>query len=389
MSLRTGQKVVTKLRKYINGYPTTEVKNNPSGDADYIAPFTDEESCPKYEIEKIVTPSPSPVGFDIVPAPIGVTEDPPPDQSTVCAPCFTRDLPESECRTYEIRHSYQFNQPGVDPGFMDASYSYTNCENNEIIEGELSPGGVVNINSLTRPDVVFGPGLVITEGQVVPGYSNIDINQYHYLASGCYDSDDRFLKSTTQFNVGDIVKTANSTCCWEIIQIVSPRPAYNIIFNSSSDVYSSCTTCCDLASPTSTYGQEPSGTAEITGGNVTLSHSVGQAFSRVKVFQVTNTGNVEIKLTVQLTTGNYINAAARVKKSDGLTKNTIVEFPQHRSSKVLNYVENKATRYGGTGSDVVETKIVKLEAGVYRAEIDELIASSNAFGSATLTINVK
>ena len=73
MSLRTGQKVVTRLRKYINGYATTEVKNNTSGDADYIAPFTDEESCPKYEIEKIVTPSPSPVGFDIVPAPIGVT----------------------------------------------------------------------------------------------------------------------------------------------------------------------------------------------------------------------------------------------------------------------------------------------------------------------------
>ena len=67
MSLRTGQKVVTRLRKYINGYATTEVKNNTSGDADYIAPFTDEESCPKYEIEKIVTPSPSPVGFDIVP----------------------------------------------------------------------------------------------------------------------------------------------------------------------------------------------------------------------------------------------------------------------------------------------------------------------------------
>tara|TARA_Y100000114_G_C11762408_1_gene330604 strand:+ start:2474 stop:3643 length:1170 start_codon:yes stop_codon:yes gene_type:complete len=389
MSLRTGQKVVTKLRKYINGYATTEVKNNTSGDPDYIAPFTDEESCPKYQIETIVTPSPSPVGFDIVPAPIGVSEDPPPDQSTVCAPCFTRDLPENECKTYEIRHSYQFNQPGVDPGFMDASYSYTNCENNEVIEGELSPGGVVNINSLRRPDIVYGPGLVITEGQVVAGFSNIDINQYHYLASGCYDSDDRFLRSTTQFNVGDIVKTANSTCCWEIIQLVSPRPAYNIIFNSSSDVFSSCATCCDLASPSSTYGQEPTDAAVITGGNVSLTHTYGFGIPITKVFQVTGGGLVEIKLTVQRTSGNYVNASARVKQSDGLTKNAIAEFPLHRSSKVLNYVENKDPRYGGTGNDVVESKVVNLEAGVYRAEIDALVASSNAVGSATLTINVK
>ena len=386
MSLTTGQKVVTKLRKYINGYPTTEVKNNTSGDANYIAPYVDESSCPKYEIETVVAPTPSPVGTEIVPAPIGVTEEPPPDQSTVCTPCYSRNLPENDCRTYEVAHSYSVNQPGVDPGFMEVSYSYKNCENGEIIEGELNPGGVVNINSLTRPQTVFGPGITITEGSIVPGYSNIDINQYHYLASSCFDSDDRFLRSETQFNVGDIVKTSNSTCCWEITQIVSPRAAYNIKFDSSSDVFTSCATCCDISSSNTTYGVEPTNSAVITGGSVSISHSKGLAFKKVQTFQITSGGTIEVRLTVQLTTGNFINAAGRVKQSDGLTKNTIVEFPLNRTPG-QNYVQNKASRYGGTGSDVVQAKTINIKAGVYKVEIDPLTSSDNATGSATITIN--
>jgi len=388
MSLRTGQKVVTKLRKYINGYPTTEVKDNTSGEADYIAPYVDESSCPKYQIETVVSPTPSPVGSEVVPAPVGVVEEPPPDQSTVCTPCYSRNVAEKECRTYQVAHSYTINQPGVDMAFMEVSYSYINCENGEIIEGELKPGGVANVNSLKRPNTVYGPGINVTEGAVVSGYSNIDINQYHYLATSCYDSDDRFLRSLKQFNVGDIVKTTNSTCCWEIVQIVSPRSAYNIKYNSSSDIFSSCTSCCDISSSNSSYGDEPSNTAVITGGNVSIGHAKGLAFKKIQTIEVTNGGLVEVKLTVQLTTGNYINAAGRVKQSDGLTKNTIVEFPLSKIPGV-NFVENKAVRYGGTGSDVVQAKTVNLPAGVYKVEIDPLKSSDNAFGSATLTITPK
>lgn len=387
MSLRTGQKVVTKLRKYINGYPTTEVKDNATGDTNYIAPYTDEESCPKYEIETVVTPTPSPVGTEVVPAPTGVTEEPPPDQSTVCTACFTRDVAENECRTYTISHPYFQNQPGVDPAFMDLSYSYKNCENGEIIEGELSSGGVANVNSLTRPDTVFGPTINITEGQVVAGYEDIDINKYHYLASNCYDSEDRHLRSITQFNVGDVVKTANSTCCWEITQLVSPRVANEIIFNTASDKFNSCADCCDISTSDSLYGNEPTKTAVITGTNASLSHSPGFAIPVTKVFQVTSAGSVEIKLTLQLTTGNYIQAAARILKTVGVTKQTIVEFPLQAS--VIPYVENKAAIYGGLGGDVVQLKTVNLDAGTYKIEIDPLKASSNAFGSVTVTVNPK
>lgn len=487
MSLRTGQKVVTKLRKYINGYSTTEVKDNTSGDANYIAPYADELSCPKYQIETVeqtlastttlsmyhlstATSNPPegwtsnslacnatdvnqvasvvnftqnvsrwqdvvdnnltiyvdsgtttawsttsyyrteasgisgysfkitngvlsdwqfcgpapPVPVTLLPVSVVVTEEVPPDQSTVCQPCFTTDLPEKECITYEVEHAYSTPQAGVDPLFMDVMYSYTNCETGLIIESDLSIGQTANVNSLTRPQTVIGPTIRVTEGQVVEGYSNTDINQYHYLASGCYDSDSRHLRSETQFNVGDIVKTGNSSCCWEIIQIVPPQPAYDIIFNSASDIYDSCTSCCDTSAPSSTYGQVGASGAVINGGNVTLSHSNGISIKSVKTFQITNAGSVEIKLTLQLTTGNYVRAAGRVKQADGLTKNTIVEFPV--SKGVIPFVENKDIAYGGTGSDVVEAKTVNLKAGIYKVEIDPLEASSNAFGSATITV---
>ena len=69
-----------------------------------------------------------------------------------------------------------------------------------------------------------------------------------------------------------------------------------------------------------------------------------------------------------------------------MTKNTIVEFPLNRTPG-QNYVQNKASRYGGTGSDVVQAKTINIKAGVYKVEIDPLTSSDNATGSATITIN--
>lgn len=43
----TGLRLYTKLRKFVNGKPTTEVKENLITDPDYIKPFEDLDSCPK------------------------------------------------------------------------------------------------------------------------------------------------------------------------------------------------------------------------------------------------------------------------------------------------------------------------------------------------------
>ena len=43
----TGTRLYTKLRKFVNGKPTTEVKENIITDPDYIKPFQDLNACPK------------------------------------------------------------------------------------------------------------------------------------------------------------------------------------------------------------------------------------------------------------------------------------------------------------------------------------------------------
>lgn len=43
----TGLRLYTKLRKFVNGKPTTEVKENIITDPDYIKPFQDLDSCPR------------------------------------------------------------------------------------------------------------------------------------------------------------------------------------------------------------------------------------------------------------------------------------------------------------------------------------------------------
>lgn len=43
----TGKKYYTKLRKFVNGKPTQQVKENLITDPDYIKPYDDINGCPK------------------------------------------------------------------------------------------------------------------------------------------------------------------------------------------------------------------------------------------------------------------------------------------------------------------------------------------------------
>lgn len=43
----TGLRFYTKLRKFVNGKPTQDVKENIITDPDYIKPFEDLDGCPK------------------------------------------------------------------------------------------------------------------------------------------------------------------------------------------------------------------------------------------------------------------------------------------------------------------------------------------------------
>lgn len=52
---KSGLKKVTRLRKYLNGVPTLETKENIEGDPNYIAPYLSAESCPIKEEDKTTT----------------------------------------------------------------------------------------------------------------------------------------------------------------------------------------------------------------------------------------------------------------------------------------------------------------------------------------------
>lgn len=62
----TGLRLYTKLRKFVNGKSTTEVKENIITDPDYIKPFEDLNACPPEYYTPTPTPVPAPV---IIPTP--------------------------------------------------------------------------------------------------------------------------------------------------------------------------------------------------------------------------------------------------------------------------------------------------------------------------------
>lgn len=62
----TGLRLYTKLRKFVNGKSTTEIKENIITDPDYIKPFEDLNACPPEYYTPTPTPVPAPV---IIPTP--------------------------------------------------------------------------------------------------------------------------------------------------------------------------------------------------------------------------------------------------------------------------------------------------------------------------------
>ena len=72
----TGEVVVTQLRMYVDGNATKTVKRNAAGDANYIPPFLDPDTC--FVNGTAVTPSPVPVA-PTPPTPVG-PQNPTPTQ---------------------------------------------------------------------------------------------------------------------------------------------------------------------------------------------------------------------------------------------------------------------------------------------------------------------
>lgn len=372
MSLRTGNKVVTKLRKYINGYPTNEVKDNVVGDDDYIAPYQDVNACPKHSVELDVSSQ--------------VQEVVPPDSNTVCNPCYTKDEPLTVCYTYTLTAfsgaNFSFVQDSVSTNVPDVlQYQYTDCEDRLVKTGWITAGESATVKSLTEPVKSIGKArLVVNQTGQEEGYQDINEDLYHYIASDCYDKLTRVVRSSVELNIGDVVKTPKSTCCWEIQSVVGPRVAFDVVYGGPSSVYESCTDCCGQGD----YLTEPQNRATFT-GDTTLTINQNTVTAEIAKFNVTQTGYVKVTIELDRTAGSYLMATGTLRKSVGPLKSTIVTFPLSKDERTP-YLVNRSANAGGGDNAVIESTIKRLDPGIYTLMLNPLFKSSDGEGTCTITV---
>ena len=364
MAESSGIKTVTRLRKYVNGKPTRDTKPNTPGDPDYIAPYTDNISCP-------ITPppvAPPPQVVPSVPPPVFIVEEEPVPESNTCSECSTTATEDKTCFEFEIMNT-SLNS--------ELSYQLQDCRDGSWVARDLQPGEEAVESGLSEPRYNSGPGTAyfhFTKTGKKSGFTDVDIQKYHYLTYNCFNTKEkRYVRHTSQLDPGKVVKTEHSSCCWHVEKQVSPRKAFDVVLNESSLIYNNCDDCCTGTAVV------PNKNAVLS-GNTTTSANCSNSIVQSSVFTVSSSGNVKMEFSVNTTTGEYTRATGRVLKvGDGLSSK-VASFPLNPYG-YPPYVQNGKETVEST--DVI--KIVNLEVGTYRMEIDPLECASGAFGIATLT----
>jgi len=378
MAETTGLKTVTRLRKYINGKATTETKVNQSSDPDYIEPYTDTRSCPLY-VYDVPTPAPTPAPApgttptptpspSPTPVPVFVPqEEPIPDQTT-CNPCVTLDVANTECAVYLITNR--------DP-VRTSYFQITDCSTGQKVSKIMYPDTDREMESLTEPFLNSGAEIDVEFVEWADGFSDVDINKNHYETINCYNNKEmRIVRTTRQLNKGQVVKTENSSCCWEVREQVSPQQAHNVIINSTTPIYSECSECCTDPAVVPDKSAVITGTTSI---NVNCSNSVNQT----GIFNVEAEGEVEVKIEVDVTTGEYVYATGRLLLNNAGIYTQYVSFPSNPYGWPP-YVINGRDQSGPT----IETKTITLPVGIYKLQLEPLDCASGAFGTATLSVRI-
>ena len=376
MAETTGLKTVTRLRKFINGKATTETKSNVSSDPDYIAPYNDVTSCPLYLYNTPTPPSPTPTPsptpgppttstttqFDPGNVPELVAEEEAQPDATSCNPCITKNVANSQCRVYHVQNRSQV---------LTSHFQITDCKTGKIIQKSLVGDAEKDVESLSIPFHNSGPNIFVEDIEPADGFSDIDLNKFHYLTKNCSNNlEKRIIRHTSQLNTGQVVKTENSSCCWEILNQESPQQAHNVVFDSTNPIYNDCNTCCTGSVSI------PDTNAVLTGKTV-IEANCSNSINQTGIFTVTKAGDVRIVMEVDVISGQYIRAAGRLyKTNDNGTSTQYVSFPSNPSSfppYIVNGIEQS--------SSTIESRKLRLEEGVYKLQIDPPICASGAFGS--------
>lgn len=380
MAETTGLKTVTRLRKYINGKATSETKANQASDPNYIAPYIDTNSCPLY-IYNVPTPTPSPTPAPApgttpaptpapvpVPVPVHVEEEVPIPESSTCSPCITKDVSNSNCSVYTVSNR--------DPQ-ETAYYQIRDCATGQLVQKTIGPDRDMDVESLTDPFHNQGGNFGFEYVEPADGFSDVDINKLHYDTINCYNNlEHRVVRTSVQLNKGQVVKTENSSCCWEVQSQVTPQQAHNVVINDTTLVYDNCTDCCTATATIPSSGAVITGTQSIT-ANCTDRYNISG------VFKVTNKGNVRVKIDVNVISGQYVRATGRLFLNNEGVYSQYVSFPLNPLA-YPPYVSNGIDQPNST----IETKEIELPLGTYRLQLEPLECAPGAFGQATLSVEI-
>lgn len=356
---RSGKKIITKLRKVVNGVHTTETKDNAIGDDHYIEPYIDKVACPPYEAAP--TPVPS--------APAPTTEVVPQPDVTTCNECFTENLPDqtSKCTRYKITNNTN----------NEAYIQYKDCKTGQLTRYSAKVQSVDYLDSLIQPYKMYGANVTIASEDIeTDGY--VDQTKFHYRAVNCADSNDfRFVKSATQIDLGKIVKTELSSCCWEIYSPSGPVNAYAV----SSTTYNECTDCCTGTVATDNDGLISLGPQLVNElgqdvDDVSLTNTCAANSIAKKIFSIEEGGDIDITFTLELTAGRFAKTKARIIKIGDGKNGTVWEYPQDGYFETTQEISNFK-------------KTVRVPSGTFRIEIDPVICQSGSGGAeATILIEI-
>lgn len=355
---RSGKKIITKLRKVVNGVHTTETKDNAIGDDHYIEPYIDKVACPPYEAAP--TPVPS--------APAPTTEIVPQPDVTTCNECFTENLPDqtSKCTRYKITNNTSF----------EAYLQYKDCNTGQLTRYRAKIQSVDYLDSLIQPYKMYGSNVTIASEDIESdGY--VDQTKFHYRAVNCADSNDfRFVKSSKQIDLGKIVKTELSSCCWEIYSPSGPVNAYAV----SSTTYDECTDCCTGSVSTDNDGLISLGPRLLNEfgtevDSVELVNTSIENTLKKKIFTVEEGGDINITFILEIIAGRFAKTKARIIKIGDGKNGTVWEYPQDGYFETTLEISNFK-------------KTVRVPSGTFRIEIDPVISQSS-LGEADATVKIE
>lgn len=207
----TGEVVVTKLRMYVDGKATKTVKRNAAGDANYIPPFLDSDTC--FVNGSAVVPTPSPVA-PTPPTPVAPV-NPTPTQcfyEQINVSATTQADTNTACAdtnlTQTIRHD---STAALFPNI--GTTVWTDCGTTTIADGYYKVNGTTKVFRTSNGKIITVNSCVAAPNMPCTG-NNVDV----FLSSGQLAKSDFCgssvsVNSTYLFSGGTLASAAGKYVC--------------------------------------------------------------------------------------------------------------------------------------------------------------------------------